>query len=306
VALVTTVSVLINNYNYARFVSDAIDSALEQSYRPLEVVVVDDGSTDDSRTVIERYGDRIVPVFKTNGGHGSTFNAGLTHARGEILGFLDADDRFAPDKVARVAEVFAQYPEAGWCFHRVRMVDDATGATLAHSRQRGSGAYDVRDELARGKLRFASPPTSGLSFRRSTLEAFFPIPEAAHTLISDRFVCYGALSLTPGHFLDEALTDLRVHGANDLTLQMGDDKIDLKAKKDLVNAEAVRERLPHLRPFAQRLFARGWSLYRRFGERDPEIDRRIERFLAGATATERLTLRLRSAGYDLARKRPRR
>ncbi len=71
------VTILINNYNYGRFLRQAIDSALDQTYTNIEVLVVDDGSTDESRSVIYSYGDRVRAVFKENGGQASTFNAGV-------------------------------------------------------------------------------------------------------------------------------------------------------------------------------------------------------------------------------------
>jgi glycosyltransferase involved in cell wall biosynthesis len=75
------VSVIVNNYNYARFLPDAIDSALRQTYGHVEVIVVDDGSTDESRVVIASYGNRIRAVLKRNGGQGSAFNAVRGRAR---------------------------------------------------------------------------------------------------------------------------------------------------------------------------------------------------------------------------------
>lgn len=70
-------SIIIDNYNYGRFLADAINSALAQTYQHTEVIVVDDGSTDNSREIISQYGDRIRPVLKENGGQGSAFNAGF-------------------------------------------------------------------------------------------------------------------------------------------------------------------------------------------------------------------------------------
>src|SRR5262249_35043848 len=93
------VSVIINNYNYERFVGDAIASALDQSYERKEVIVVDDGSTDGSRSVIQGYAKRLVVVSKANGGQASAFNAGFAKSRGEIICFLDADDVFLPNKL---------------------------------------------------------------------------------------------------------------------------------------------------------------------------------------------------------------
>ena len=78
-------SIIIDNYNYGRFLKDAIESALNQTYPNREVIVVDDGSTDNSREVIASYTDRIIPVLKDNGGHASAFNAGVLVSRGEVI-----------------------------------------------------------------------------------------------------------------------------------------------------------------------------------------------------------------------------
>jgi glycosyltransferase involved in cell wall biosynthesis len=101
-------SILINNYNYGRFLGQAIDSALSQDYLSKEILVVDDGSTDNSREIIFSYGDRIIPIFKENGGQASAFNAGVAASRGDILCFLDADDFFYPEKITHVVDVFCQ------------------------------------------------------------------------------------------------------------------------------------------------------------------------------------------------------
>src|SRR4051794_25098084 len=99
-------SVIVNNYDYGRFVAGAIESALAQTHGATEVVVVDDGSTDDSREVIAGYADAVVPVLKENGGQASAFNAGFERSRGDTIVFLDADDRLAPTAVERaVAEL---------------------------------------------------------------------------------------------------------------------------------------------------------------------------------------------------------
>ena len=100
------VSILINNYNYAEFLTQAIDSAIAQTYAPTEIIVVDDGSIDHSRQIIAGYGERIVPVLKQNAGQASAFNAGVARSRGDILCFLDSDDYFARNKVAEIVAEF--------------------------------------------------------------------------------------------------------------------------------------------------------------------------------------------------------
>ena len=102
------VSIIINNYNYDRFLAEAINSALNQTYRKIEVIVVDDGSTDNSRNIIASYGSRIIPVLKSNAGQASSFNEGIKVSQGKIISFLDSDDLFHPDKVEKIVDFFIQ------------------------------------------------------------------------------------------------------------------------------------------------------------------------------------------------------
>ncbi|MGL5878790.1 MAG: glycosyltransferase family 2 protein, partial [Xenococcaceae cyanobacterium] len=111
------VSILINNYNYGKFLPEAIDSALAQTYDRCETIVVDDGSTDNSQEIIASYGDRIVPIFKTNGGQASAFNAGFAASSGDIICFLDADDVFLPEKAAAIASVAIDNRDTHWFYH---------------------------------------------------------------------------------------------------------------------------------------------------------------------------------------------
>src|SRR2546427_6650222 len=89
-------SIIVNNYNYGRFLREAVDSALNQTYRNTEVIVVDDGSTDDSREIIADYRNLILPVMKQNGGQTSALNEGFSRSRGEVVIFLDSDDTLFP------------------------------------------------------------------------------------------------------------------------------------------------------------------------------------------------------------------
>src|ERR1043166_5955247 len=99
-------SIIINNYNYGRFLQDAIASALAQTEAGVELIVVDDGSTDHSRNIIAAYSRQLTPVLKDNGGQASAFNAGFAKARGDVILFLDADDCLAPDAVSTALQLF--------------------------------------------------------------------------------------------------------------------------------------------------------------------------------------------------------
>src|SRR5262245_58814803 len=108
-----TVSVIIPNYNYGRFLREALDSALNQTLPPLEVIVVDDGSTDESPEILESYGDRIRVIRQKNQGVGIARNTGAEAARGELLAFLDADDYWFPQKLEKQVEKINSDPELG-------------------------------------------------------------------------------------------------------------------------------------------------------------------------------------------------
>jgi len=95
------VSVVIPTYNYAKHISGAVDSVLAQTYHDYEIIVVDDGSTDDTREVLASYGDSISVVYQENGGVSSARNQGVLAASGEFIAFLDADDRWVPEKLEK-------------------------------------------------------------------------------------------------------------------------------------------------------------------------------------------------------------
>ena len=182
------VSVVIDNFNYGRFLGDAIDSALAQTHEPLEVVVVDDGSTDDSRAVIERYGARVVPVLKENGGQGSAVNAGFAAGSGDVVLFLDADDLLAPTAAERAAAALAA-PGAAKAHWPLRIVDERGGDT---GRVRPNGPLaggELRALLARdGPDSYCTPPMSGNAYARRALEAILPMEERHYRRFADGYL----------------------------------------------------------------------------------------------------------------------
>lgn len=107
------VSAIIPTYNYGHFVARAIDSVLAQTYSPIECIVVDDGSSDDTRQVLEGYGDRIRAIHQVNRGPSAARNNGIAAARGRYLGFLDADDVWKPRKIERQLEMLEADAETG-------------------------------------------------------------------------------------------------------------------------------------------------------------------------------------------------
>jgi glycosyltransferase involved in cell wall biosynthesis len=107
------VSVIIPAHNAEPFLAATVDSALAQTYSPIEIVVVNDGSTDATAEVARSFGDRIRYVEQANAGPAAARNAALRVARGEIVALLDADDLWKPERLARCAEILEQRPEIG-------------------------------------------------------------------------------------------------------------------------------------------------------------------------------------------------
>jgi len=208
------VSVVIVNYNYGRFLRDAIDSALNQTYDAMEVIVVDDGSTDDSREIIASYGSQVIPVFKENGGQASAFNSGFARCRGDIICFLDADDVWLPGRVEMVAAKAQEKAEAVLIHHAYQRVDTKLrpfGKTLPLSFLEG----DVREKVLRSGGCWPFPPPAALAFRRSCLSSLMPIPEALFRSRAESCLAYCAPLLGPVTAIDKPLCLYRRHDSSD-------------------------------------------------------------------------------------------
>ncbi|WHO77216.1 glycosyltransferase [Rhizobium sp. BT03] len=169
-------SVLINNYNYARFLGRAIDSVLSQDARNVEIIVVDDGSTDQSRAVLEAYDSRVKVIFQENAGQAAAINTAVGSSMGEILCFLDADDWWAPGKLSATAAAFRANPQASLVYHRLQpTLVDGTPTSKPIPRTLCSGA--LSSLLARSAGWWPFPMTSAVAVRRSAWDAAGAIPE---------------------------------------------------------------------------------------------------------------------------------
>lgn len=114
------ISCIVPTYNGEGYLREALDSILAQSYRPLEVIVADDGSTDETLRVAHDYGELVRLVSQANAGPAAARNLGVRSARGELVAFLDQDDLWRPDKLRRQQERFAARPELDLCVAHVR------------------------------------------------------------------------------------------------------------------------------------------------------------------------------------------
>lgn len=110
------VSVVIPAYNCGAYIDDAVESVLNQTWKPVEIIVVDDGSTDDTGNRLRKYGDRVQVVTQENRGSSRARNVGLERCRGEFVAFLDADDHWRPEKLEWQLACFAELGDAGLVF----------------------------------------------------------------------------------------------------------------------------------------------------------------------------------------------
>lgn len=207
------VSIIINNYNYDRFISEAIDSALNQTYTAIEVIVVDDCSTDDSRKIMTSYGDRIIPIFhEVNGKQGAAFNSGFLKSQGEIIIFLDSDDYLYPHAVERI--VTAWKSGISKVHYRLNVVD-------IKGQPRGFSYPPVTQLLAQGEVWktvlnlgvYNGVATSGNALSREALSKVMPIAEEYSTT-SDDYLSVLIPLFGEVVAIEEPLGAYRIHDSN--------------------------------------------------------------------------------------------
>lgn len=285
------VSILINNYNYGRFLTAAIDSAIDQTYPHIEIVVVDDGSTDNSHDVIASYGDKILPIIKSNGGQASAFNTGFAASHGEIICFLDADDIFLPHKVAEIVKIFTADVEIGWCFHALNFFGDSS-QKFESQHNWSSGKYDLREIIKGGKLRGKMPDinlaTSTMCFQRELLAQILPMPEAIR-ITSDDYIKYLAIGLAPGFVSIAELARQRIHNNNAYTLRTDRDKQKLFAKINILTAYWMKSNFSSIvSKFSNNIFAYAMSIYWLNGGIESESQETIDKYLDALTIPEKI------------------
>jgi glycosyltransferase involved in cell wall biosynthesis len=205
-----TFSIVITNYNYGRYVGAAIDSALQQTVPPDEVIVVDDGSTDDSRSVIASYGNRIYPLLQENRGQRGAYNAGFKASRGDLVLFLDSDDLLDPTVVEQVlAHTTPKAAKIAFPLRTVNREGQPLGGTVP-SEKLVSG--DLRPGLLQNGY-YSAPPSSGNVYARWVLEEILPMEEGLK-YNADTYTGYLAPFFGDIVAIPEVLGSYRLHGGN--------------------------------------------------------------------------------------------
>ncbi|NJR59651.1 MAG: glycosyltransferase [Cyanobacteria bacterium CRU_2_1] len=304
------VSILINNYNYAHYVGDAINSALAQAYSNVEVIVVDDGSTDNSRTVIASYSDRIISVFKENGGQASALNAGFVVSKGEIICLLDADDLFLPEKVSEVVDLFKSHPGIDWVFTESAPAEskDIVDIDLKvlfkqifdKNPKSPPRKIDFRTNIRNAELPNFTPSTSNLCFSRSFSEKLFPLPEVRGTsglAICDTYINLLAAGLGVGCVTVRNLGIFRFHQNNLYTTQEFDKKRKIRAEILITTAYWIRVRFPEFSKLSKRLFVRGFGTYLKSRSRNESCEEMKRDYLSKIAFQEKVEISLLTFYY---------
>jgi glycosyltransferase involved in cell wall biosynthesis len=212
------ISVVIANWNYAEYLGAAIDSALGLDWPEVEVVVVDDGSTDGSRGVVAAYGDRVRAIYQANAGQRAACNAGFAGSTGQVVIFLDADDLLEPALAREIAAVWR--PGISKVQVQMQVIDAGgvpTGSVFPDFAGAGSGAgaptpRQIR-AWAQGSGAYPTPPGSGNAYARSFLERIFPLSGSENA--SDSYCLAAAPFLGDVVTIPRPLVRYRVHGRND-------------------------------------------------------------------------------------------
>lgn len=209
-----SLSIVTPSFNQAAYLETTIRSVLDQGYPALEYQVMDGGSTDGSVEILRRYGDRLRFVSERDGGQSAALNEGLRRTSGEIIGWINSDDFYAPGALRAVGRHFADHPEVEWLFGRCLIVD-GRGQVCRGLVTRYKDFWLRRYSYERLLLEnFISQPA--VFFRRRLLDRVGLLDPALHYAMDyDLWLRMAAAS--PPAFLDQVLASFRIDGRNKMS-----------------------------------------------------------------------------------------
>ncbi len=212
------ISVILANYNGAKFLEEAIQSVIDQRFNEYELIIIDDGSTDNSRNLISKYAhhfpDKIKPIFSLrNKGQGESFNRGFSETKGDLICFMDSDDVWLPDKLSNVSNYFdLGHKNIAFLQHNLFLIRHNTVTKENYRNTLISGnLYKTTQEAQILPVGFT--PTTGLTFPRSILEKILPIPQEFR-ICADGFLTRTALCFGDIASVSESWGGYRVHSDN--------------------------------------------------------------------------------------------
>lgn len=249
-------SVIINNHNYGRFIAEAIESVLKQTYKDFELIIVDGASTDNSREVINKYvtkyPDIITAVFKPTSGQAAALNVGWRLAKGKVLAFLDSDDYWFDNKLDVIAKHHSMELSVASFFQGTNYTaDEVRYLANAHDNLLRYGIYNT-----------GGVTTSCISIGKSTCDEVFPIPEDM-LLFADNYILLKLTYLNKLKFIPNELTYYRIHESNAFG-QKTEDRSSIVRKilisnVDRFNKDLLQERKPLIPLLDLDLYKQYWQ-----------------------------------------------
>jgi glycosyltransferase involved in cell wall biosynthesis len=212
----TPISVILPTRNYGFFIGDSIESVLAQDYpqESIEIIIVDDGSTDNTRELVRKYANRVTYIYSEHKGVAAARNMGVLLAKGELITFLDADDRWLSLRTKRVVEAFARHADIGIVFHNFDVIDregelmykDFSEAFHPQKNQTGL----LLSDIIKGNVFCGA---SSFSFKTALLKEIGPIPEDIRRGV-DFYLTTIAAAYARAWRLPEILGSYRLHHEN--------------------------------------------------------------------------------------------
>lgn len=203
-----TVSVVIPTYNSARYLAEAVDSAVNQTFKDIEILVIDDGSTDETQNLVRRYGVAVRCIIQENKGVAVARNHGIDESRGRYVAFLDADDAWQPEKLEKELAALEGHGEFQACHTAMQIVDGRSLPFVVA--RRNDGVSTLEALLLRGNV--VGTPSTVICRRLlfSKVGAFDP----GLSQCADWDMWVRLATVTEFLYLDEPLVNYRQHGSN--------------------------------------------------------------------------------------------
>jgi len=236
------VSVLVNTCNHERFIEEALYSIAQQDYPAanIETIVVDDGSTDATPEIVERYVPDVRLIRKANGGQVSALNAGARWCTGDVVAFLDGDDWWARDKITKVLEAFQKYRDVAAVGHGFYETDETGSVNETRSLKSEVRLNFRTPDAARFATRLRTfGGTSKLAVRRAVFERSIPVPPELPFF--DNFLFFLAIAASGAVLLPDPLCYYRLHAAN---LYASEVHNDARLRRKYTLEHGLAEKLP--------------------------------------------------------------
>jgi len=264
------VSVIIPAYNASQFIAEALDSVFAQTFDDFEVIVIDDGSTDDTREIVQKYQKKLKYVYQENAGPSSARNSGIRMAEGNYIAFLDSDDLWLPDKLEKQVAVFKANPKLGMVITE-NILFDERGIFCTKV---GKKEYLMNGDLVANIFLRSGVVTPTIMVRRDVFDEVGYFEEYLRIAEDDNMWIRIAAEFDVD-LLDESLTKVRGHQLRTMRLNFDQTSYIQDSINMLMNkyGDPVRSRIKNLVPrkLFQVHFATG---YQHFDRKESKLARK--------------------------------